>query len=136
MAKTCDVQAFDTQTMGDVHSNRGFVGQMHGGTFNNNGGIDRVIEKQEKEVSQMFETLLSELHSFHEISKRRDEYVVKQDEYISSIVKHSFLRNRENMERIDKLVEQQNDLIRVMAEQNKRTQEQADRLLDLLEKKL
>lgn len=115
---------------------QGFVGQMHGGTFNQDAGKDQVIEKQEKEVSQMFSTLIAELNDFHAISERRDEYMKKQDEYIASIIKHSYLRNRENMERLDKLVEQQAELMRIMSEQNKQTQDRSNRLLDLLEKKI
>lgn len=116
--------------------NSAFVGQMHGGTFNQDAGKDQVIEKQEKEVSQMFSTFTSELNDFHAINKRRDEYMEKQDAYIASIIKHSYLRNRENMERIDKLAEQQTELIQMVAEQNRRMQDRADRLLDILEKKI
>jgi transcriptional regulator with XRE-family HTH domain len=131
-----------TQKIGTIHSNHGVVAQV-GGDFHNDAGKDQLIDEQKKEVGLMFETLLAELHGFHDISKRRDEYVTKQDAYIADIVKHSYLRNQANMERIDanmcridKLIEQQNTLIAMIDRQGEKTQERADRLLDLLEKKL
>jgi heme-degrading monooxygenase HmoA len=123
------------------------IGQVTGGKVKHIGnkeinhihpdeGKDMVIEKQEQQVEYMFKTLLEELRGFHGISERRDEYVKKQDEYIARIIKHSYLRNEENMKRIDKLIEQQNTLIQMFALQNEKTQDRADRLLVLLEKKM
>lgn len=121
----------------------GLVGDMHGGTFNHNGGKDQVIERQEKEVSRMFEVVLDEIHGFQDASKRHDDYVVrqddyikKQDEYVANIIKNSYLRNRENMERIDKLIEAQNNLMTIIVDQDRRIQDRADRLFELMEKKI
>jgi hypothetical protein len=145
---------------GQVNDSKGvFVGQMNGGnhSFNNDDTKDLMIDEQKKEVLQMFDIVLKEVHGFQEASKRHDEYIVrqddyikKQDEYISNIVKQSYLRNERNMERTDKdrdrldnlmlqqnaLIQQQNELIKIIDRQNQKVQERADRLLDLLEKKL
>lgn len=119
-------------------------------TVNHNGGKDMVIDEQKKEVEKMFEAIIVAVNGFQQSSKRHDEYIVGQDDYIKSqakrldeIVKHAYLRNERNMERIDRAIEQQNTVIaqqnkviEMVIDQNKRTQDRADRLLDLLEKKM
>jgi enamine deaminase RidA (YjgF/YER057c/UK114 family) len=134
----------NVQKIEKIEDNHGIVGHVAGGVnIHHNEGKDEVIEEQKKEVTKMFEALLEELHGFHAVSKRRDDYVVKQDAYIASIIKHSYLRNEENMKRMDKLfeqqnilIQQQNNLISLVDRQNQKVEERADRLLDILEKKL
>lgn len=122
----------------DARGNRGFAGNMSGGvyTLHNDEGKDKVIEKQEQQVLHMFEAFMVELRGFH-------EYTQRQDDHLDNIVKKSYLRNERNMERIDKLfeqqknlIEQQNSLIQLISNQNERTQQRADKMIDLLEKKL
>lgn len=114
----------------------GITGVMTGGTIVHNDGTDRVIEKQEQQVAHMFEAFMVELRGFHEYILRQDDQIKHQDDHLNEIVKHSYLRNERNMERFDTQFAQQNELIRMVVEQNKRTQDRADRLLDILEKKL
>jgi hypothetical protein len=136
----------------DPEYNRGIgsIGHIMGGvnSFHANGGKDKVIETLEEKDDQRQASLLTHLSQFHEVMatkdghiERKDEYIKKQDEYIAGIVKHSYLRNRDNMERIDKAMEQQaniiiqqNKLIELVSEQNKRTQDRADALIDVCTK--
>jgi hypothetical protein len=112
-------------------------------THHHNGGKDIAIDELQNKDRQMLQTLIDQLDRFHHVGERRDDYVQKQDEWITRIIKQSYLRNKENMERIDKMYEQQsvvlgqqNKLIELIVEQNKKTQDRADRLLTLLENKL
>lgn len=118
----------------DIKDNHGFVGQLNGGNvdIHHDEGKDKVIEIQDKAVEQMFQTMLSELNEFHKSSKLRDEYVIKQEAYVAEIIKKSYVRNKENMERIDKLVEQQNQLLGMVIQQSERTQNRADKIVDAL----
>jgi transcriptional antiterminator len=113
------------------------IGEMSGGIFHHSDeGKNQVIEKQEQQILQIFETFLTELRQFHEYIVRQDDYIKKQDDHLNNIVSKSYLRNERNMERIDKLIEQQNSLLKILNEQNEKTQDRADRLLALLEKKM
>lgn len=113
-------------------------------------GKDRLIETQERQVINMFSALLEELKGFHEIGSRRDDRIKEQDKYIARIIKHSYLRNDENMKRMDelirqqnedrkdmrKLIEQNNDLIIASNEDRKDLRKLLDRILSMLENKL
>jgi hypothetical protein len=128
----------------------GSIGHITGGvnSFNSNGGKDKVIEKLEEKDDQRQNTMSVHIQRFHErmesknrYIERKDDYIKKQDDYIASIVKHSYLRNQENMERIDKAMEQQNNiiaqqnkLIELVFEQSKRTQDRADALIEVCTK--
>jgi hypothetical protein len=117
---------------------------------NSDEGKDQLIESQERQVIQMFSALMEELKGFHDTGNRRDDRTKEQDTYIASIVKHSYLRNEENMKRIDilihqqnedrkdmrNLIEQQNELIRIIDRHSEKVQDRADRILSLLENKL
>lgn len=125
-------------TMGNI----GVVGQVHG-DFHNDTGKDKVIETQEQQIFRMFEAFMEELRGFHGYIQRQDDYIKRQDDHLDSIVKKSYLRNERNMERMDGMIDQQNtligqqnELIKIIDRQNQKVQERADRLLDLLEKKL
>jgi hypothetical protein len=128
-----------------IEGNNGGIGQVTGGSVkvkNNethihpDEGEDMVIERQGQQVEHMFKTLLEELRGFHGISERRDEYVKKQDEYIARIIKHSYLRNEENMKRMDRLTDQLTALVEMCEQQNKSIQDRADKLVDVLIKQL
>lgn len=95
-------------------------------------GKDKVIETQEKQVVNMFTALIEELKGFHEVGARRDDRIKEQDTYIASIIKHSYLRNDENMKRLDELIRQQNKLVEMVIQQNERTQNRADKIVDAL----
>jgi hypothetical protein len=131
------------QKIGNVSKNSGFVGNMSGGSvdIHHDESKDKVIEKQEQQVINMFTALIEELKGFHEVGERRDDRIKEQDAYIASIVKHSYLRNEENMkridkdrERLDKLIEQHQSLIQTISYQNQKIQDRADKLFDLFVK--
>jgi len=124
----------NVQKIKEVKENRGFVGQMSGGSvdIHHDEGKDKVIEKQEREVEQMFKVLIDELHEFYEIGKYKDEYIKHQDEYLSHIIKESYLRNERNMERLDKVIEQQTKLIELVNSQSAKINDRADKLIDAL----
>jgi hypothetical protein len=105
-------------------------------THHHNGGKDIAIDELQLKDRQMLQTLIDQLDHFHHVGEKRDDYVQKQDEWLAAIIKQSYLRNKENMERIDKVIEQQNEMIRILSEQSRQTQDRADRLLAILEKKL
>jgi hypothetical protein len=114
----------------------GVVAGTFNGNVNHNGSKDQLIETLTEKDGHRQETFIHELHGFREYIARQDDQIKQQSADLKNIVHHSYLRNKENMERIDKQIEQQNELIRILSEQSRRTQERADRLLDLLEKKL
>ncbi len=102
----------------------GSIGQMSGGSvdIHHNGGKDRAIVEQEKNVQYSLDVLTTELQKFHEQADRKDEY-------IREIVKASFERNEEYVKRVD-------DLIKLIVAQDQRIQARADRMFDIMEKKL
>jgi hypothetical protein len=129
-----------------------YTGDKHE-THNHNGDKNKAIEKLEEKDDQRQGTFTTQLARFHdEMSskdkqiERKDGYIKEQDGYIASIIKHSYLRNQENMERIDELfrqqsivLQQQDRIIELMVEQNKmtleqskRTQDRADALIEML----
>jgi hypothetical protein len=122
------------QQKAHIEGRHGGIGQITGGKvdIHNNAGKDKVIENQDKAVDQMFQVLIDELHRFYDIGMNHDEHIKNQGEYIASIIKKSYLRNERNMDRIDKIIEQQNELIRMVSEQNKRIQDRADKIVDAL----
>lgn len=110
---------------------------------NHNSGKDMVIDEQKKEVEKMFDAIMSALIGFQKASERHDGYIVDQDEYIKDqakrldrIVDNAYQRNERNMERMDTQFAQQNKLIEMVVEQNNRTQDRADKLLDMLKETL
>jgi hypothetical protein len=113
----------NTQKTDEISHSGGFVGQMTCGYATIDGlSKDETFQKQEERVGHTFEAHLSTLEKFHDIMNKKEDYIRQQDNYISTIVKESYHRNERNMERIDKLIEQQNLLM--------------DRMLAILEKKL
>lgn len=140
------------QKVDTIKDNHGVVGQIHG-DFHSNGGKDQLIDEQKAEVNKMFEAILIAVNGFQQSSKRHDEYIAGQDEYIKNqaervdrIISNSYLRNERNMERIDRAIEQQNaviaqqdkviaqqtKLIELVSEQSRRAQDRADALIELL----
>jgi hypothetical protein len=120
-------------------------------------GNGEVLEVREQQMERMYKVLIDELHRFHDVIMNKDEYSKKQDarikkqgEKIDRIVKHSYLRNKENMERLDrmfleigraidqqnKLIDQQNKLIDASNEDRVDMRRQMDRILTMLESKI
>jgi hypothetical protein len=138
------LKGINVQKMGDVSINNsgngvGQIGQNNGGNITittNNGSKDKVIEQQDEQVKKSYDTLVDQLNRFHETMSSKEEYAQKQDLYIASIIKNSYIRNERNMQRIDETIRQQNEIIKMMGIQNEKTQERADRLLTLLENSL
>lgn len=120
---------------GTINAQNGVVGQVHG-DFHSDAGKDKLIETQEQQVLRMFEAFMVELREFHGYIQRQDDYIKRQDEHLDNIVNKSYLRNERNMERMDKDRERLDILIQIIDRQNQKVQDRADRLLDLLEKKL
>ena len=96
-----------------------------------------------REIKQLMKILIEELHRFYEINISREGYMQRQDEYLHQIIKSSYLRNERNMERIDKvigqqnaLIGQQNEIFKMIDRQNQKTQERADRVLAIFESKI
>lgn len=130
-----------------VEGHHGGIGQVTGGYVDiqnhHDEGKDKVIETQERQVMNMFAALVEELKGFHEVSARRDDRIKDQDTYIAGIIKSSYLRNESNMERMDELIRQQNEdrknmckLIEILDRNSERTQARADKLIELLIKKM
>jgi plasmid maintenance system antidote protein VapI len=128
----------NTQQIKDISDNRGFIGQMHGGnnTFHTDEGKDKVIEIQGGQVKDILNLLYKELTKFHDKLERKDNY-------ITEIVKKSYNRNEENMKRLDENIRlitensrQMGDLIHIIALQNEKIQQRADKLMDILDRKL
>lgn len=92
-------------------------------------GAERVVEKQEQQITQMFEAFLAELKSFHVYIERQDDYIRELGDHLKSIVHHSYERNERNMDRVDKMIER-------VTEMDRRIQDRADRVIDILERKL
>jgi hypothetical protein len=127
---------------GSVSDVQGVVGLMYG-DVHLNGGKDKAIEKLEEKDDQRQASHITHLNRFHDIMEgkdryieRKDNYIKTQDEYIAGIVKHSYLRNKENMERLDDVIRQQNKLIEASNEDRREVRKQMDRILDMLEKTL
>jgi hypothetical protein len=127
--------------------NKGIVNQIGhvGGSvdIHHDEGKDKVIEKLEQKDGQLVNTFTDAIHRFHEIITNRDEYIERQDDEIKrlagrldDIVKHSYLRNERNMERIDKVIEQQNALIKESNADKSEMRVIMDKVLNMLEKKL
>jgi hypothetical protein len=124
---------------GVVHGSADNVNGSKHVTHHHNGGKDIAIDELQQKDRQMLQTLIDQLDNFHNVGERRDNYVQKQDEWIANIIKQSYLRNKENMERIDNamaqqnvVIAQQNKLIEMAFEQSKRTQDRADVLIEML----
>ena len=105
-----------------LNSGIGNIGAMHGDIHNDNGGKDRAILEQAKNVQYSLDVLVSELEKFH-------NQVERKDAYLKEVLDKRDLR-------IDDLIE----MIRIQNEaiisQNARIQERADRLMGVLESKM
>ncbi len=92
----------------------GVVGNVHG-DYHSNGGKDRAIIEQEKNVQYSLDVLTSELQRFHEQLERKDVY-------IRELIYNNDLRHSEKDRRIEDLT---TELIKI-----------TDKVIDLLNKKL
>ncbi len=91
MLKGKSVQKIGTIS-GEVN---GVVGTVHG-DYNSNGGKDRAIIEQEKNVQYSLDVLTSELQKFHDQLERKDVY-------IRELIHNNDLRHSEKDKRIEDL---------------------------------
>lgn len=92
----------------------GNIGEMHG-DLHTNGGKDRAIVEQEKNVQYSLDVLTSELQKFHEQLERKDVY-------IKEIIYNNDIRHSEKDKRIEDLT---TELIRI-----------TDKIIDVLNSKV
>ncbi len=75
---------------------KGVVGTVHG-DYHSNGGKDRAILEQEKNVQYSLDVLVSELQRFHDQLERKDAY-------LRELVDMGHKREAEHARRVDELV--------------------------------
>jgi hypothetical protein len=126
------------QQKSHIEGCNGGIGQVAGGhvEIHHDEGKDKFIEKQEEQVSKSYLILCEELKQFHHELERKDEY-------LKSIVAKSFHRNEQNLERIDQSIRiinentsQMSEIIKIIALQNEKIQDRADKLMEILNRKL
>jgi GTPase involved in cell partitioning and DNA repair len=84
-----------------------------------------MIEKQEEQVTMSFSILCNELQNFKDQLERKDDFIIKMTNENSEV-------NKENMKRYDANMECLRELIQIIDRQEQKTQERADRIVDML----
>jgi hypothetical protein len=107
----------------------GVVAGTFNGNVNHNGDKDQLIETLTEKDGHRQQVFIDELHGFRDYITRQDDEIKRLTERLDNIVKHSYLRNKENMERIDTIIATSNN-------DRKADREQLDRVLAMLEKKI
>ncbi len=107
-----------SQKIGPVSGGIGNIGEIHGDYNNNNGGKDRAIVEQEKNVQYSLDVLMMELQRYHAQLERKDVY-------LRELIEAGYKRDAENARRID-------ELLSVITEQHRAAQARTDKLIDLL----
>jgi transcriptional regulator with XRE-family HTH domain len=80
---------------------------------------DELINEKERRIMQYYESLMNETTLFREELNKFHELQIQKDVYIERIIKNSFDRNEKNMERFDKIIEQNQILINHLISINK-----------------
>lgn len=126
-----------TVKIGRDNNGIGSIGNLNGDMQIHQGSeTGKLIDNHDKQSDRFTQILITEINSFRKYMERQHEYVSRQDSYIEKTIENAHLGNEQHLQRIDKLISQQNALIEMLGGQCKSMHEQNDRLLNLLEKKL
>ncbi|MDR1809837.1 MAG: hypothetical protein LBR34_05480 [Prevotella sp.] len=113
-----------------ITGNRNTTGDVVGGDKIIHGGKDEMLAEKERRLIDIHETFISEAQKFREMLRAEmdkfHEVQKEKDVYVERIIKCSYERNRENMQRIDILIEQN----KMMIEQNNNLQDTIRFLID------
>jgi hypothetical protein len=110
---------------------RPIVNQMTGGTNTiYTGGNDDAARED------LVGKFLAYISGQDDTIKEQSKEIKRLGEYLSNIISKSYMRNKENMDRIDKDRDRFDRLIDIIEHQDKKIQDRADRVLAILEKKI
>jgi transcriptional regulator with XRE-family HTH domain len=100
------------QEIGSITDSKN-IGNQVGGKYNsmNIGDKSELAEEKQRRINQYENYFVDEVKLFRQELSKYHEVQLRKDEYIERIIKNSYDRNRENMDRLDEMIKQNRLLI-------------------------